>query len=275
MSFDQKIAFDRHKNRKVKCKINGGSKSMKILEHKCNYCKKKFSRKDSLNRHFSTCKVKNKKINNKKTKNIMVNGNDNISIPGNNNIALNKSTIHVNLIVFAKDGIKNISPKDLAKIIGSKNNVIESIISNVNLNPDKPQHHNIYYGDTKSSYGEVYENNTWIRKKIDEILETLIEAKIGDLNEILNDMSDFLNQKAIKKIKETIENMDYTRPGARKKLKAYLKPIIYNHKDMIIKTRKLSKKQIEQNFKKEQDEAELEAQEEENKLRKYSKNNNF
>ena len=32
----------------------------------------------------------------------------------------------------------------------------------------------------KSAYGEVYENKSWIKKKIDEILDTLIDAKIED-----------------------------------------------------------------------------------------------
>ncbi len=173
----------------------------------------------------------------------------------------------INLCFFAKDGIKCIDLTDFGEIFGSNKNIIESMISKVNLNPDKPQHHNIYYGDTKSSYGEIYENKKWIRKKIDEILDTLIESKIDDLNSILNDMKDFLNKKTRDKIKETIENFDCTKPGARKKLKSYLKPILYNHKDMIIKTRKLTREQEEEIFRKEQEEAEIEAAEEEKALK--------
>lgn len=37
--------------------------------------------------------------------------------------------------------------------------------------------------------------------------------------------------------------MDYSRPDARKKLRSYLKPILYNHKDLIMKTRKQIKAQ--------------------------------
>jgi hypothetical protein len=261
--FDRKSIYDDHMSRKTDCNKKNGSKTNKIIVHKCNACKKSFSRKDALQRHHKICK-------NIKTK-TKINGNKNTNYSGNNNTIATKSNncnnININLILFAKDGIENISTKDLAEILKSDNNIIESIISNVNLNPKKPQHHNIYYGDTKSSYGEVYENNTWVRRKIDEILEILIEAKISDLNEILNDMTDFLNKKAIKKIKETIENMDYTRPGARKKLKSYLKPILYNHKEMIIKTRKLTKEQIEEIFRKEQEEAEIEAIKEEKKIK--------
>ena len=150
------------KNRKTNCS-NKGSKNNKKLIIKCNKCNRIFSRKDSLNRHTLVCKIKKMVV---KKKNTIQKGKNLISIPGHNNIALNKSKVYnINLMVFAKDGNKNISTKDLTDILKSNKNIFESIISNVNLNPDKPQHHNIYYADTKSTYGEVYENKKWVRKK--------------------------------------------------------------------------------------------------------------
>ncbi len=68
----------------------------------------------------------------------------------------------------------------------------------------------------KSSYREVYENKTWIKKKIDEIINTLVDSKVEDLTEILNNMNDFLNKKPRIKIKETIENMGRSKPGLEK-----------------------------------------------------------
>uniref|UniRef100_A0A6C0LTI3 C2H2-type domain-containing protein n=1 Tax=viral metagenome TaxID=1070528 RepID=A0A6C0LTI3_9ZZZZ len=245
--FANKRNLNRHKNN---CNVEN-----KNIEYKCDECNKLFTRKDSLNKHHKLGRCKNSK----KIKN-----NVNINTKGNLNMTSSivnskKSNIYnINLMVFAKDGIKNISPKDLAKILKSDSNIFESIISNVNLNPNKPEHHNVYYADTKSTYGEVYENKKWVRKKIDEILNTLLDSKIEDLNEILNDMNDFLNKKTRNKIKESIENIDYSKPGARKKLISYLKPLLYSHKDVIIKTRKLTKEQEEEYFKKEQKKAELE-----------------
>jgi DNA-directed RNA polymerase subunit RPC12/RpoP len=267
-SFTKKYNLLRHINN---CNYSG-SKTMKKYDYKCNKCGINFTRKDSLTRHI------NKKICNKKKKqnNVKLSGNNNKQkiINGDmkcdktniNNVikSLNSNNIYnIILFSFGKDGIKNLNSKDYSQIFNSNKNVIESIISNVNLNPDKPQHHNVYYGDIKSLYGEIYENKKWIKMKIDEILDTLIETKLTDLNDILNDMGDILNKKTRNKIKETIENFDYTKPGARKKLKTYLKPILYNHKDIIIKTRKLTKEQEEEIFRKEQEEAEKEAEEEE------------
>lgn len=234
-TFDHKSHFDRHKNRKTSC-IENSSKSAKQISHKCKKCKKNFSRKDSLTRHLKICK---ENVNNK---NIIgdVNNSKINTINGNNSNMLIKSPISINLIVFTKDGIENITPKELSKMFKSNNNLYESMISLVNFNPNKPQHHNVYYPDIKSSYGVVYENNKWVTKKIDEILNLLLDAKTEDFNEIINEMGDFLNEKTRDKIKDTIKNVDYTKPNYRKKLIAYLKPILYNNKDMIIKTRKMT-----------------------------------
>jgi len=128
-------------------------------------------------------------------------------------------------------------------LMKSKNNIIETLITNVNLNPEKPHHHNFYYDDMNSSYGEIYENNKWIKIKIDQLLIDLIESKISDLNDYLDNMYNYLNKKTINKIKETIDNMDYTKPDAIKKLGTYLKPLLYNNKDMIMETRNSIKDQ--------------------------------
>lgn len=269
MKFDQKIVFDRHLKRKAKCpKKKFNSKTNKKMEHKCGHCKRNFSRKDSLKRHITTCKKKKDK-NTIKIKN---------SNKGDNNKIINKNSNNVYniygpiiMIPFGRDGVNCIDSETFKKLMNSNKNIIETLISNINLNPKKPQHHNVYYGDIKSSYGEVYEKKKWVKMKISEILDTLIDTKIGSLNDYLSDMKDFLNEKTRNKIKETIENFDYTRPNSRKKLKSYLKPIIYNHKDMIIKTRKINKEQEEEIFRKEQEEAEREAEQEERQMKQKNR----
>ena len=146
----------------------------------------------------------------------------------------------------------------MCEILKSNTNIYESLIKSVNLNPDKPQHHNIYYGDLKSSYGEVYENDKWVKKKISEILDTLLDAKQEDLNEILDDMGDFLNEKTRNKIESAIKDMHPMNHLSRKKLSTYLKPILYNCRDIIIKTRKITKEQEEEIIRKEMEAIEAE-----------------
>lgn len=256
--FYRKFLYDQHKRRKTSCANKKcGSKTEKKNDHKCKKCKHTYSRRDSLVRHMKTCKgIKTKgNVNNDINKSIKnnvsekINENNGLVTNGHaNKISYkspNSNNVIINLVIFAKDGTKNISHKDLGDILGSNKNLFESMISNVNFNPNKPEHHNVYYPDLKSGYGVVYEDNKWISKKIDEILNTLLDAKIEDLNEILNDMGDFLNKKSRNKIKKALEEAEHcsTPPGSRKKLMKYIKTILYNDKDMIIKTRKLTKKQ--------------------------------
>jgi hypothetical protein len=282
----KKFVCKKNLNRHLKnCGI--GSKTNKLIRFKCKDCGNYFSRKDSLTRHINNnrCKKNKHNVELKGNKNKIKNNNADVNLnkskvnklyninksPNSNNTYKIYNNIPIILVSFSKDGIECISSKDLPTILSSKRNIIESIISNVNLNPLKPEHHNILYSDIKSTYGEVYEDNKWVKMKIDEILGTLIESKISDLNDILNDYADFLNKKSRDKIKQTIENVDHTRPGARNKLKTYLKPILYNHRDMIIKTRKLTKEQEKEIFRKEQEAAELEALKEEIKMLKKKK----
>jgi len=56
------------------------------------------------------------------------------------------------------------------------------------------------------------------RKKINEILNTLIDAKREDLNNILTDMSELFNEETINKIKRVLTNTHYTKLDYRKKI---------------------------------------------------------
>lgn len=241
-NFPRKYDLDRHLNRVTDC-VTGSKTKKKIIQYECPMCKKKFPRKDSMIRHKTKCKLK------KTVKINKIKGDDNvnINIDGNKNKTTNiiKSPIYLNVVLFSKDGIKCLNSKDYKKILESNRHLIEELITQVNFNPDKPEHHNVYYPDLKSSYGVVYEDNKWITKKIDEILNTLLDVKIEDLNGILDDMGDFLNKKSRNKIKKAVEEANHNTipPGSRKRLMKYIKTILYNNKDMIIKTRKLTKEQ--------------------------------
>lgn len=64
--------------------------------------------------------------------------------------------------MFGKEGIEHLSHKDLVAILTSKTGLIESLVEKINMNPEKPQYHNIYYGDLKSGYGGIYGEKGWL-----------------------------------------------------------------------------------------------------------------
>ena len=243
--FKRKHDLNRHLNRITNC-VSGSKTNKKKNYYECNKCKQNFSRKDALTRHQKNniCKITIK------NNNLAVSGNENTSLNGNNSTLIGKSKnshISVNsnntisnpiiIINFSKDGIDDLSAKELQDLLKCDHNLIEKLMTTINLNPDKPSHHNIFYADLKSAYGEVYRNKKWVKKKIDEILNILIDVKIEDLNQILSDCQHLLNDETRDYIKNTIADVHISRSKARKKLKSYLKPILYNNRKIILKTK--------------------------------------
>ena len=236
--FDRKIGLERHLARKTQCtKFSGSKTNKKVFDPKCKGCGKSYSRKDSLNRHMKICKGNiNKNITkgnkNSKIINNNVTGNEN-NINNietqNNKININNPVINptINLIFFGKDGIDSLTSDDFIKILKSHDNPYESIIKIINFDPNKPNHHNVYYPDMKATYGKVYENKKWVDKKINEIINSILDSKTDDLHEILKKFDGILSKKIRQNIIKTIKDVDYSNPNCRKKLISYIKPILY------------------------------------------------
>ncbi len=248
--FDRKDSLNKHLARKKKCIAQSGSKTNKIYYPKCNQCHKSFSRKDSLDRHRKVCKGNINKKNNTIIKGSgSINNVKNINksnIKGNveiNNISINKPVIikpiYVELNFFGKDGIESLTLDEFIKIVKSDENPYEAIIKAINFDPTKPQHHNVYYPDLKATYGKIYENKKWVDKKINEIINKMLDIKTEDLHAIINKLDGIINKKTKQNIIKTIKDIDNSNPECRKKLISYIKPILHNNKDMVLKTKKL------------------------------------
>lgn len=237
--FDQKIVFDRHKNRKTDCS-GSGSKTHKRTEHKCKKCKKNFSRKDALKRHTTTCKTKitkNKtKVKGDNNTTTTVAGNKNIVNSPNSNITVNKDYFDINLFNFPPDRYS--IGEDIGKILESDDLII-SMVNHTNINKNKPEHHNIYYKDHHKNDGEIFTNNKWNTKKIDEILNMMLEAINGHLNGYLKDMNCSFNDKTKDNLNKA--NREFYNSRLRKEVKSHLKIMLYDNRKMIEKTKRLAK----------------------------------
>ncbi len=294
-TFNNKYNLKRHQENSLSCGY-GRSKNNKISYYSCKKCSRNFTRKDSLKKHQNLGRCT-------KTKKFVVKGNNNsninkiksmsnvdkiksksninknntisdinkIKVNGDNNNVVQanliKTPITINLVYFGKDGIKNLTYDEINNLLKSNENPIEFLIKTVNLNPLKPHHHNILYTNLRSAYGKAYKNDKWVQNKISELIDVLIDAKLEDLNDILNEMV-FLSKKTKQKIRNTIVSLDQSKPNARKKLASYIKPILYEHRKMIEKTMKLTREQEEKIIKNEQKKAEKDAKKEERQWKK-------
>ncbi|AQN67868.1 hypothetical protein [Saudi moumouvirus] len=227
--FDHKSKFNRHLERIRRCdkkkNISGSKTSKNIIDNKCKNCNREFSRKDSLARHSKVCKNKKSKTQNNKT-----------IIQNNKPKIQNKNLI--NICEFVKDSYKNLSAFDLVSIIKTENKFWENYIKIINFNPNVPQHHNVYYPDIKSGYGIVLREGKWTNEKISSIINELIDHRIKDLNEMIQNMKNVINSKGIDNIKNAISDAGTYGSKIRKKLVTYLKPVLYVNKDIVIQTKK-------------------------------------
>ena len=157
----------------------------------------------------------------------------------------NNKNDNIKLIEFGRDG-SNYNVDDTTKILNSTNNMIETIITTINCDKGKPQHHNMYCSDPKSGYVYIYEENKWCTKRNEEALEQIINYKLLDLHELMTRGGKHISRQTKKQIMDninevaTIDNDELCpcETDSRRKLRRRILHILYNNRKMIMETKK-------------------------------------
>jgi hypothetical protein len=240
--FGKKFEYDSHVNKIKKCSPNGNG--MHINDFNCEICKVSFSRTDALKRHYETKKHEaNKKIN----KEVNINNNSNNQIKHNNitgNVTVGNNNKNINnyylISPFAQEEINKLTIIEKMSTLLSQENPIIEIILITNLNPNKPEYHNIGYTDLKSGYGIIFNGKTWERKEINVIINELLAAKKNDLFKIKLEINQYLSEEHKKIIEEKLQNVkDNVEPRlehhtrSKGKLMTNLKTHFYNGRTII------------------------------------------
>lgn len=257
-SFNQKIDYDRHINRKRKCHINKSKTNKKDVKYYCNICKRDYNKKDALIQHRKTKLHKSNITKLKNTKKINTNNNicKNKSFTGsynkNNNIHSNNTTNNYYFISpFSKEETNKLSNQDKFAIFSSEENPLVMIILMTNLNPKLSEYHNVGYTDLNSRYGIVFNGKTWEKKDIQTIMNELLNSKRKDMLKIYKEIQKYLSVDDNKNINDVlcdVENnvmpkLDH-HVKSKKNLVANLKTHFYNRRDLINKSIKKSGKPI-------------------------------
>jgi len=236
----------------------GGVKS--VLNFKCEFCNKKFTRKYSLNRHIKMNRCKNNNINlenelfkmkivyekeinelknqlltvmNKQCKKhpkTLQKINNQLS-QQNNNCIVNNNTI--NIIPLGQENLSNIlSCKEQKMILNKKQQSLNYLIEYIHFNNKYPQFQNIIITNLKDNIAYKYDDklNKFAATTKDELLEILLENRIIDIEDFYNFNYDKLNDNTqivlnnfINKIKNDDQYFD--------KKKHDIKLILYNNSD--------------------------------------------
>lgn len=248
--FDKKTTYEKHLARKNPCpKRKKNSKKSSTV--KCEFCENIFSRNDSLVRHLKTCKmkeenntIKNKSDNTKNSSN-MKNGNNINSRDGSKNTINNIENVNF-ILPFGKDGsdvIDSLTPLEMIKLFITKNNPFEEVLKCVNFDPDRPEHHNVYCSNERSSIAHIFDGIAWTTKNTSDIINQIIDSKEDNLNKILEILRECCSDKIIKKIEDKFKSIDLKNYKDRRNLKKYIKGILYSLRNIVINTRKIFEEQ--------------------------------
>jgi len=237
--FNKKSTLDDHLKRKNPCDKGD-------LNLECQYCHKRYSRRDSLNRHLKTMHtditVKNCVTGNNS---IIANKNNNSIIANNNsNITVNNNNINqFFLLPFGIYKLDDLTTTEKIAIFSSKCNPIEMIIIKTHLDPDKDQYHNCGITDIHSGFGIIHDGGEWRCWRISDIMNTLIESGQENSLKIYNKIKHFFQDDVQKSIEHNLDTNQYLlRPrnnhfnidiGSKKNLIAHLKSRFYNQRELV------------------------------------------
>jgi len=171
----------------------------------CEFCNKKFTRKDNLKRHKKKrCKQmaivlaeenKSTKIDELQSKidileeKLMTNTYKN-SV-GDNNVINSNNTLNQNNIVinnYGNENIDYITDKIVKKMIQQGPYAsIPKLLQYTHFDKDHPENHNLAITNVRSKYAHVRHNNMWQIRQLSEILEELIMNKFNFIEECYDD----------------------------------------------------------------------------------------
>ena len=238
-------------------------KSNKI--NKCSFCNKWFSKKSNLNRHINLNRCKNKinhdiekeelKQENKKLKNKLKEFEINIEKIKNQMLELmnknckmhpktltkinnqlnqnNCNITNINIVQLGNENIlETLSEKEKLKILSHCYGSFDKLIECVHFNPKYPQFKNITITNLKDDYAYKYDEkqNKFIACKKEELLEDLLDNRVIDLEEILDENVEKINNVNVSKIKDLIDKL-YDKELLYNTKKSDIKLLIYNKCD--------------------------------------------
>lgn len=254
-NFNKKYDYDNHVDKKIPCIINSKiNKNIKKLFF-CDICNKHFNRSDVLKKHLKTLTHNNNKIrlNYKINKNIInkniINGNKNDitnfnnngsgNINGNNNnVTINKNYYFIS--PFGQEEINKLTIAEKLSTLLSPENPIVKIVLVTNLDPNKPEYHNVGYTDLKSGYGIIFNGKSWEKKDIGATINELVRSKKNDLFKLYLELDPYLSEADSKIIKEKLQRVEnivepkiHFHVQSNKKMLKNLKTHFYNNRDLV------------------------------------------
>ena len=211
-TISQKITTKIPQNTTFSPKISKFSPEISTKQkYECDFCKKIFSRYDSLNRHQKTCKEKKKEEEVKESMTELVkllNGQlegyrkeldkrdidfkkeldkrdkqideqnkqiqELIKKAGINNNTINVQN-NIKLLGYSDTDRSHLTDNDILKCLNHSNFCIPRLIEKIHFDVNKPENHNVYISNLKNKYVMMYDGEKWNCKDRDDQINSLID----------------------------------------------------------------------------------------------------
>jgi hypothetical protein len=206
------------------------NKTLRKMLHKLTKEVEKLSSKQSSSTPQQSIQTQNN-VNNQQ---IIENQNNNIT----NNIQINQ----INLNNYDNPNCDFLTIEQKNKFLKDRYKGLIDFITYVYFNESYPENHTILYTNLRSKFGHIYKNNKWMIEEIDMIADKLNDYSFDKLSEHLDTIKDNTDKTITSKYEKDIEKGEkfiehYTSNDVTKQSRTNIKKIIYNNKDLVIKTR--------------------------------------
>ncbi len=248
------------KKYKTEVNYNKHLETHKVIKmFNCAYCNCEFRFNQSKWRHEKTCKVKIQKYKeedlkkeftaqiNELKKQIAELMNEKYKMHPKkfqkmkNNIETNNGTINeninngtinnINIISLGSENLEDVfSEKEKISILNKKNQALQHIIEYVHFNDKYPQFQNIVITNNRTNTAHMYDQKSKAFKLVDkdDLIESLIEYRICDIEEFYNEFEDKLDENTKNIINKMIEER-----GDDEKINNDIKLLIFNNRNKV------------------------------------------
>jgi len=160
--------------------------------------------------------------------------NNNINI--NNNVNVNNVNILVNN--FGKEDISHLTKKDFINYINKMYDGLTKLIEDCHFSDKNKNNFNVYLTSMRNEFANIYQNDTWILKDVEDVIYQLKDDKLA----ILDQKAEEYNDDKLKNTIETFKQRLYSNTEAEKNLNKNIKLVMVNNSEKIIAQKKKSKK---------------------------------
>lgn len=258
--FNHKGNYNSHVNRESDCYRE------EDVVVTCPECGKSFSRRDNMKRHQAVCdpiktaqgltlELKNKVMELEKTiqsiQENQVNNSLTVERAGTSIAVTNienqfnhicNNTLNNNILVnFGTEDIRKLPLRETGRMTdglhtGAKG--INSYVEAIHLNDSLPENKNVFIRDMKSRRCKVIEDNKWVSRDVDDVIDRIIENGVSNIELILIENMINLSKNRIQSIRDILEVFELAKDDEDyiehvDEIRHEIKSLLYKKRDRI------------------------------------------